>query len=312
MSLQIHPDLKFFIFSTILVSITAASLGCLTSASVISIIAPPTLSVTPVPPSSSSPTIIIPAASATKTPTPFQPLPTGSATPTEIPDTLTPTPTATVPSSTPTLTPTVTRTRKPKPTHTPEPTEPLPLPAEAYVDGLVGHAQLFTLDCEARSAVDLAAFFGVVINEKDFLDKLPRSDDPNAGFVGSYRDPRGQLPPDSYGVYARPVAKLLKHYGIKAQNWTDLSWESIQAEISEGRPVMVWVIGNTWPGIAVEYTASNDNTSLVARFEHTVIVVGYTETSVTLVDGDLVYNRTLDEFEQSWGVLNRMAITVQN
>jgi len=244
--------------------------------------------------------------------TPFQPLPSSTPTNTDPPPTATLTPTATVPSSTPTLTPTITNTRKPRPTHTPGPTDTPAPPAEASVDGVVGHAQLYTLDCEARSAVDLANFFGVNIDERDFLRKLPKSDNPVDGFVGEYSGPTGQLPPQSYGVYSKPIAALLRDYGLQAHAKRDFAWESMQAEIAAGRPVMVWIIGNTWPGYAVDYTTPDGQTTYVANYEHTAIVTAYDETTVTIVDGSMVYQRTLAEFLQSWSVLHDLAVTVSN
>jgi uncharacterized protein YvpB len=242
--------------------------------------------------------------------TPFQPLPSSMRTNTEPPPTDTPTPTATVPSPTPTLSPTITRTRKPRPTRTPGPTRtPIP-PADASIDRVVGHAQLYTLDCEARSAVDLAAFFGVDIDERDFLSSLPKSDNPDDGFVGDFRGPVGQIPPLSYGVYAKPVAAVLRDYGLQAHAKRNYTWGSLKAEIAAGRPVMVWIIGNTWPGYAVEYTTPDGQTIDVASFEHTGIVVAYDEETVTIIDGAMMYQRTLEEFKQSWGVLNNMAITI--
>jgi len=253
-----------------------------------------------------SPTI---TKTSTITRTPFQPLPTDTPSPTPT-NTLTPTATRT-PTSTPLPTRTYTPTRKPKPTKPPK-TATATLPEQASIDGVNGHPQLYTLDCEARSAVDLLAFFGIDINEKEFLRNLPKSDNPETGFVGNYRDPRGQLPPDSYGVYASPVAKLLRKYGLNAHASENLSFERIRAEISSGRPVMVWVIGNIWPGYPVEYITPDGETVIVASYEHTVIVTGYDESTVSVVDGDLVYRSPLDEFLASWSVLQNMAITVDN
>ncbi len=144
----------------------------------------------------------------------------------------------------------------------------------------------------------------------DFQANLPLSDDPEEGFVGSYRGAQGQLPPNSYGVHAAPVAALLRSYGLNATAVKSLNWDDLRSEIASGRPVMVWVIYYTYPGTPVQYTASNGNTTTVARFEHTAILVGYTPTEVTLVDGGMTYRRTVDQFLESWAVLGNMAITV--
>jgi uncharacterized protein YvpB len=254
-----------------------------------------------------------PVAYSLVTRTPFLPLPTVTETATI---TATASPTATdTPTITPTITSTSTDTLIPTETETPPPTETeIPesfqtFPPEiAQIDGLVGYPQISTLDCEARSAVDFAAFFGVVINEMDFLALLPKSDDPEAGFVGNYWDPRGQLPPNSYGVHALPVAALLRSYGLNAWDIKGFSYNDLQREIASGRPVIAWVVGNTIVGEPVSYSASIGNTTTVARFEHTVIVVGYQPSYITVVDGDVVYHRSVDTFLNSWGVLGNMVI----
>src|SRR5258708_6738126 len=89
-------------------------------------------------------------------------------------------------------------------------------PASAQVDGFIGHPQILSLSCESRSAVDWAAFFGVHIGELAFLRGLPVSTDPDIGFVGDVRGVWGQVPPNAYGIHARPVARLLQDYGLPA------------------------------------------------------------------------------------------------
>ncbi len=240
---------------------------------------------------------VIPAATFTVSPTPFQPLPTATAT-----ATFTATPTATF-----TSTPTSTATITPSPT----PTQPQPaLPSEAYIESFYGNAQWFNLDCEARSAIDLAAYYGIEINEMEFLERLPRSDNPEKGFVGDYQDPKGAIPPASYGVHAAPVADLLREYGLEVTAKKGLTWKRIRKEIAAGRPVMAWVINNTLPGYAIEYTSSDGETNLVAHFEHTVIIIGYDSSYVTIQDGGNVYQRSISQFLDSWSVLGNMAILV--
>jgi uncharacterized protein YvpB/LysM repeat protein len=184
------------------------------------------------------------------------------------------------------------------------------LPDEAYVSGVVGYAQSYSLSCEARSAVDWAAFWGVEISEEEFLERLPRSDNPNKGFVGDPSDEWGWSPPHSYGVYADPVAQLLRQYGLEAHAGTRLSWDEARAEIAAGRPVIVWVIGSIWAGTPKQYTASDGETVVVAANEHTMILTGYDQDTVQLVDaftGQYV-SYSLDIFLASWETLRRMAI----
>ena len=184
------------------------------------------------------------------------------------------------------------------------------LPAGAYVDGFVGYAQSYTLDCETRSAIDLAAYFGVNIPHAEFLNSLPHSDDPNLGFVGNFNDARGQIPPASYGVYQEPVAGLLRNYGLNAVGMVGYTVDSLKAQIAKGRPVMVWIIGNTITGTPVSYTPSNGRTTTVAHFQHTAVVIGYDAQNVTIQDGANKYTRSWEVFTQSWGVLNNRAVVI--
>lgn len=184
------------------------------------------------------------------------------------------------------------------------------VPNEAYVSGVVGHAQIFSLSCEARSAADWAAYWGVSINEVQFLESLPRSDNPNEGFVGDPNDVWGYIPPSSYGVHADPIARALRNYGLDAHAGYDLSWSEVQLEIAAGRPVIVWVIGSIWAGTPRQIETEDGQSVTVANNEHTMILIGYSETQVQLVDALTGYTMThsLDNFLTSWAVLGNMAV----
>ncbi len=177
---------------------------------------------------------------------------------------------------------------------------------------VAGREQALPLDCESRSAVDWAGYFGFAIDELAFFGRLPVSDDPDAGFVGNVYGWWGQTPPAPYGVHAEPVAAVLRSYGVPARARAGMTWEALRAEIEAGRPVMVWVVGAVQNGTAAEYTAaSTGRTTVVAAYEHTVIVVGYGADTVSVLDGGQTYTRSLAQFSASWGVLGNMAITAE-
>jgi uncharacterized protein YvpB len=221
------------------------------------------------------------------TTTPFQPLPTA---------TLTPTPTA---------------TPTPIPTSTPLPTA-TPIPGGAQINGMYGNPQLYSLDCEARSAVDWAAFFGYHISESDFLNRMPKSDDPESGFVGNINGYLGQFPPKSYGVHARPVAALLQQFGVNAQSIKGFSWDDLKNEILSRRPVITWVVNYPYGIENRTYTAaSNGNTTTVARYEHTWIISGYNSWSVTVVDSQWTYRMDINEFLTRWSALGNMVVVLR-
>jgi uncharacterized protein YvpB/LysM repeat protein len=184
------------------------------------------------------------------------------------------------------------------------------LPDSAYISGLTGHAQSYNLSCEARSAVDLAAFWGLNIGETEFLQALPQADNPEKGYVGNPNEAWGHLPPHSYGVYATPVAETLKSYGLEAIGLSNLSWDDLRSEINAGHPVIVWIIGSMWDGTPVEYEAQDGSTTIVAAFEHTMILTGYNQDSVQVVDAYSGQYQTfsLNTFIRSWNVLGNMAV----
>ena len=238
------------------------------------------------------------SANPTNSPTPFQPLPTDTPTPTT------------------TLTPTSTATFTPSPTLTPLPTKtPLAtatssdgLPVQFKITGVVGHAQSYSLSCEARSASDWAAYYGISASESSIQSALPSSDDPEVGFVGFPNGTEGQLPPNSYGVHAEPIASILREYGAPATAKKGMTFYEIKQEVASGNPVIAWVIGNVWNGSPIRYTSESGNTTTVARYEHTVIVIGYDAYGVTVVDGNMVYWRAKADFLNSFSVLGNMAI----
>jgi uncharacterized protein YvpB len=75
------------------------------------------------------------------------------------------------------------------------------------------------------------------------------------------------------------------------------------------------VVGHVYDGEPLIYVApSTGNATTVARYEHTVIVVGYGDDAVvgddtvTVLDGAQTYARSLAQFLSSWGALGNMAI----
>ena len=191
----------------------------------------------------------------------------------------------------------------------PNPSTTSDLPPSARVLGVMGHRQTLPLSCESRSAADWAGFNGVIIDELEFMRALPQSDDPDRGFVGDVNGEWGSLPPDAYGVHAGPVARLLQSYGLRAEARRYMTWDDLRAEIAAGRPVIVWVTGHVEEGEGVVYTARDGRRTIVARYEHTVIVVGYDEATVLVVDGANTYRRPVERFLASWGALRNMAVT---
>ena len=198
------------------------------------------------------------------------------------------------------------------PASTPTPTfSPTPEPAfpdEYYIRTISGHRQFFPLGCETSAAIDWATYFGVIINEYEFQFKIPVSDNPDLGFVGNVRDPWGQTPPYSYGVHAGPIAQVLTDYGMPAKGIKGYTLEEIKAEVAADRPVIAWVIGNVEGGVPAEYTDSQGNTTIVAAYEHVIIVTGYSPDHIRYMNNGRFYEVPNDVFLNSWGVLGNMVV----
>jgi uncharacterized protein YvpB len=64
-------------------------------------------------------------------------------------------------------------------------------------------------------------------------------------------------------------------------------------------------------GIPEYYRPKEGNNAVVARYEHTVIVTGYTEDSVSYLNGGNIYQKDSNQFLESWSALGNMAITMQ-
>jgi uncharacterized protein YvpB len=190
--------------------------------------------------------------------------------------------------------------------NTPEP------PTSATIEGVFGQPQAYSLSCEARSAADLAGFWGVTIQEGVFFSQLPKADNPDEGFVGYLSGAWGEIPPKSYGVHAQPVADLMVMYGLEAEAHKEITFRCLKNEIAAGRPVIVWIVGHAWAGLPVPYVAPDGAETIVAPYEHTMILFGYDANNVHLIDA---YSSNIEthsnaSFLVSWAALDNMALTV--
>jgi uncharacterized protein YvpB len=216
------------------------------------------------------------------------------------------------PSPTSSPTPVPTQVTPPTPTQTPSSTPttppPTPIPKKAEIEGIRGVKQTMPLSCEASSAVDWAAYFGMEIDEKKFFAGLPSGDNPEIGFVGDVYGSWGQIPPNDYGVHAAPIAQRLREYGLNAKSVRHMTLEELKAEIAAGRPVILWVVGHVRRGTPVPYQSADGEETIVAKYEHTVIAIGYTESKIKVLDGSRTYYIYQGEFMKSWNVLQNQAI----
>jgi uncharacterized protein YvpB len=183
------------------------------------------------------------------------------------------------------------------------------MPESHYIWNIWGHRQYFGIGCEAAAAVDWADYFGVTVSEFNFQLRLPFSDNPDLGFVGSVDGPWGQIPPYAYGVHAAPIAAVLQeYYGMNAVGMKGFTIEQIKQEIASDQPVIVWVIGNCVGGIPYEYIDKEGNAVIVAAYEHVVILTGYNEETIRYMSNGKFYDIPYANFENTWSVLENMVV----
>lgn len=183
------------------------------------------------------------------------------------------------------------------------------IPESHYIWDIWGHRQYFGIGCETSAAVDWADFFGVTVSEFNFQLRLPISDNPDLGFVGSVNGPWGQVPPYAYGVHAASIAVVLReYYGMQAAGVKGFTIEQIKQEISSGQPVIAWVIGNCVGGIPHEYIDKEGNAVTVAAYEHVIILTGYDQESIRYMNNGKFFDIPTKNFENTWSVLGNMVV----
>jgi len=183
-------------------------------------------------------------------------------------------------------------------------------PGDRAAERLVGHVQSRRLTCESRSAADLLAFHGLGGGEADVFARLPRSDNPDLGFVGDPDGPTGRLPPEGYGVHAEPLARALRALGLDATaGLRDYDW--LVEETRAGRPVIVWVTGSCEPSEVTPGLDAARRPYRAVRGEHTMLVVAADGAGVTVVDPAEGARRRFarDEFESAWRLFDRVVVS---
>lgn len=197
------------------------------------------------------------------------------------------------------------------PTATPIPA----LPATVRLE-VPNRKQERTLNCELRSATDLAEFYGILFTWESLFAKVgyDPNGDPNVGFVGrSIDDPSGGIYPNGYGVHALPIARGLQAMGLNAVAHRGQTREWLQTTLAGGDPVLVWATGGLDPSHRVEWQTRDGRTVWGVPFEHTFTAVGYDSDGIWLNDP---FGGTTDyypwaRFEPAWALLDTMAVTIQ-
>ncbi len=186
-------------------------------------------------------------------------------------------------------------------------------PGDAAAARLEGRAQARRLTCESRSAADLLAFHGLSGTEGEVFDRLPRSDNPDRGFVGDPDGPPGRLPPEGYGVHAEPVAGVLRTFGLDARAERGRTYAWLEEETRAGRPSIAWVTASCDPSSRTSLTDSTGRAFVAVRGEHSMLVVAADGAGVTVLDPYEGRRRRFgrEEFEAAWALLGNMAVSAR-
>lgn len=185
-------------------------------------------------------------------------------------------------------------------------------PESHYISGIAGHAQHYYLSCESSAAVDWAWFFGVNIYESTFQTDMPRSDNPDLGYVGDFTTREwGQIPPYSYGVHAEPIAEGLRAYDLPAVAVKGYSLDEVKQKLAQDKPIIAWIIGNLEYSEPVEYVDKAGNAVIVAPYEHVVILTGYNAESIRYMNNGKFFDAPTDVFLTSFGVLGNMVVVFE-
>jgi uncharacterized protein YvpB len=205
----------------------------------------------------------------------------------------------------------------PEATITPLPTvaAPTALPESVRLD-VPNRKQERMLNCELRSATDLAEYYGKVFTWETLFTKVgyDPNGDPNVGFVGrSIDDPSGGVYPNGYGVHAVPIARGLEAMGLNAVAHRGQTSEWLQATLAAGDPVLLWATGGLDPSHRVEWQTRDGQTVWGVPFEHTFTAVGYDNDGIWLNDpfGGTTDHYPWATFETAWALLDQMAVTIQ-
>jgi LysM repeat protein len=129
-------------------------------------------------------------------------------------------------------------------------------------------AQEHSLTCEAATARMIAVYFGKPVTEAWIQERLGKDENPHKGFRGDVDAEFGGIA--NYGVYAEPLATVLRSLGLSAEVRYNTTYTDLRAALDQGRPVVVWLSQFAAPG----YYDQLGGYRLVPG-EHSYVVVGY-------------------------------------
>lgn len=196
--------------------------------------------------------------------------------------------------------------------------EPLPIRGDALPDSVEplavpNHPQERNLNCEFRSASDLAAFYGYRLRWESLFLAVGHdpNGDPDVGFVGqSIDDPPGGIYPAGYGVHAAPIARGLRRMGLHATAVEGRGSDWLRAQLAAGRPVIIWATAGLMPSKVVEWETKDGRWVQGVPSQHTFTAIGYDAQGLWLNDpwDGSTRHYAWERFETAWALLRQQAV----
>jgi uncharacterized protein YvpB len=178
--------------------------------------------------------------------------------------------------------------------------------------------------CELTSMTMLLNHLGQAYDKMELIDSLPYDPtpelknsegvivqwgDPNNGFVG---DIRGNG--EGYAIFHAPLSRMLDElYEPGSLDMTGASFEEVERQLSDGKPVIAWTTEFFKPTDRWVQWKTPEGKTIEATFEiHTVLLVGSDEQYVILNDpltGEQGKSVDKQLFIASWEQLGSQALT---
>ena len=180
------------------------------------------------------------------------------------------------------------------------------LPASAFV-WVPNYYQQRNLSCEYASTFIATSAFGAGVPESAFWNWIPVTSNPHYGYRGNIDGWWGNH--TDYGIYPEPLVPVLNQYGYGANVFYGGSDPTqLMAELSSGRPVVVWLA--MWGDTGISF--DDEGSYTVFSGMHVMTAYGYDEWGVYLSDPANGSNVSFDwgTFLWMWGTIDGMSMAV--
>ena len=158
--------------------------------------------------------------------------------------------------------------------------------------------------CESIALYNLLRYYNINVTPEEIVEKLKKGDgpywledtlyggNPEIEFVGDPRDIHG------YGVYQKPILEVANTFKPGMIDYTGHSLNEVLELVKNEIPVQVWVSINLRDtSICTHwiYSPTGETINWICDL-HSVVIVGYTNTSVFVSDS---YTGTIEEYNRS-------------